>query len=341
MKNKIIVLNEPGIFEQKERLIDSGLSEGEALVKIKKIGVCGTDYHAYRGQQPFFSYPRVLGHELGAEILELGSASDCLQAGDRVSIEPYLNCGHCQPCRNNKSNCCESLKVLGVHVDGGMATYLKVPMNKLHRSATLSFEALAAVEFLSIGAHAVERAQVQPTDTVLVIGAGPIGLSVIQFAKLKGAKLVVMDLNHNRLKFAQDHLEVEEVIRPHEHFAAPDLRTYLKGNLPTVVFDATGSKNSMHNAFNFVCSGGKLVFVGLFIGDVSFEDPLFHKNEITLMASRNALPSEFQSIIRLMEEKQIDIQPWITHRCNFDEFPDNIEKWMDPKQMVVKAVLSL
>lgn len=341
MKNKYIVLKEPGKFQSKQNTIDLKLSEGEALVKIKKIGVCGTDYHAFRGNQPFFTYPRVLGHELGAEVVQLQSASNDLEIGDRVAVEPYLNCGRCQPCRNGKSNCCEQLKVLGVHVDGGMASYLKVPVNKLHRSSVLSYDHLATIEFLGIGAHAVERSNIKKGDTVLVIGAGPIGLSVVQFAKLKGIKVVVMDFNKNRLNFAQSRLKADEIICPDKDFSPENLREVLNGELPDAVFDATGNKTSMENSFNYLCSGGKLIFVGLFIGEIQFHDPLFHKNEITLMASRNALPQEFKKIIHLMEQKKIDINQWITHSCNFDEFPDTIETWIDPEQMVIKGMISL
>ena len=341
MKNNYIVLNEPGKFQSKQNTIDLKLSEGEALVKIKKIGVCGTDYHAFRGNQPFSTYPRVLGHELGAEVVQLQSASNDLEIGDRVAVEPYLNCGRCQPCRNGKSNCCEQLKVLGVHVDGGMASYLKVPVNKLHRSSVLSYDHLATIEFLGIGAHAVERSNIKKGDTVLVIGAGPIGLSVVQFAKLKGIKVVVMDFNKNRLNFAQSRLKADEIICPDKDFSPENLREVLNGDLPDAVFDATGNKTSMENSFNYLCSGGKLIFVGLFIGEIQFHDPLFHKNEITLMASRNALPQEFKKIIHLMEQKKIDINQWITHSCNFDEFPDTIETWIDPEQMVIKGMISL
>ncbi len=341
MKNKYLVLNQPGKFERKENTIDLKLSKGEALVKIKKIGVCGTDYHAFKGNQPFFTYPRVLGHELGAKVIKMQSESDDLAIGDRVAVEPYLNCGRCQTCLNGKSNCCKELKVLGVHVDGGMATYLKVPINKLHRSSLLSYDHLATIEFLGIGAHAVERSNIKKSDTVLVIGAGPIGLSVVQFAKLKGVKVVVLDFNKNRLNFAQSQLKVDQIICPDKDFSPERLREILNGNLPDAIFDATGNKASMEKSFNFLCPGGKLIFVGLFIGDIQFNDPLFHKNEITLMATRNALPDEFKKIIKLMEKKKIDINHWVTHYCNSDEFPNTIGSWIDPEQMVIKGMISL
>lgn len=337
---KTLVLEKPYIFKNTEKAVPTSLQADEALVKIKKIGICGTDYHAFRGKQPFFSYPRTLGHELGAEVVTLGSPTDTIQVGDKVTIEPYLNCGSCQPCQNGKSNCCENLQVLGVHVDGGMAEYLKVPIRKLHPSKTLSFEQLATVEFLSIGSHAVHRAEVSEKDLVLVIGAGPIGLSVIQFAQLKGATIVVLDINKDRLNFAKNHLKVDYIFENSTDFSPEILRGYLNGNLPTIVFDATGNPNSMKNAFNYVCFGGKLVFVGLFIGDVVFEDPLFHRREMTLLASRNSLPQDFKHIINLMETGKIDINPWVTHRADFDILPHVFNEWLDPEKKVIKAIAS-
>ncbi|WP_339752674.1 zinc-binding alcohol dehydrogenase family protein [Algoriphagus aquimarinus] len=338
---KTFVLDNPTVFTFQEKEEPTSLQADEALVKIKKIGICGTDYHAYRGKQPFFSYPRVLGHELGAEVVGLGSGTDAIHVGDRVTIEPYLNCGTCQSCLNDKGNCCENLQVLGVHVDGGMTEYLKVPIRKLHSSKILSFEQLALVEPLSIGAHAVQRAEVNPKDLVLVIGAGPIGLSVTQFAKLRGATVVVLDINKERLNFAKEQMQVDFILEATEGFTPDALRSCLDGLLPTVVFDATGNPNSMKNAFNYVAFGGKLVFVGLFIGEASFDDPLFHRREITLLASRNSLPQDFSSIIQLMESGKIDIKPWVTHSADFEALPQVFKEWLDPKSRVIKAVVTL
>jgi 2-desacetyl-2-hydroxyethyl bacteriochlorophyllide A dehydrogenase len=358
---KTLVLTEPHVFQSREQEAPTNLQAYEALIKIKKIGICGTDYHAFRGKQPFFSYPRVLGHELGAEVVKIGNtpkfqisdskfqdeASDIwnleseIKIGDKVTVEPYLNCGTCQPCQNGKGNCCENLQVLGVHVDGGMAEYLKVPYRKLHKSNILSFEQLAVVEPLSIGAHAVQRAEVSAKDLVLVIGAGPIGLSVIQFAKIRGATVVVLDINKTRLNFAQEHMQVDFILEMKDDFSPKILRGCLNGFLPTIVFDATGNPNSMHNAFNYVCFGGKLVFVGLFIGEVTFDDPLFHRREITLLASRNSLPQDFTTIIKLMETGKINVTPWLTHQAEFDDLPHVFNEWLDPAQAVIKAVVSM
>ena len=340
---KTIILNKPKELQLISRDFDGTLSVNEALLKIHRIGICGTDYHAYRGRQPFFSYPRVLGHELGAEVIALGSGAGAngIKIGDKVSVEPYLNCGECQPCQNGKTNCCENLKVLGVHVDGGMAEYLKVPVNKLHKSDFLGYEQLALVETLGIGSHAVQRANLTENDFVLVIGAGPIGLSVIQFAKINGAKIIVMDFSKQRLDFAHEAIGIDESILAIDDFSAEDLRKILKGNLPNVVFDATGNAQSMIKAFSYVAFGGKLVYVGLFQGEVTFFDPDFHRREITLLASRNALPADFKHIISKMESGQINTNSWLTHQATFDDLPTIFETWLDPKSQVIKAMAVL
>src|SRR5688500_1524126 len=155
---KTIILNEPGRFSLTDTLEPRSPAPGEAMVRVHRVGVCGTDLHAYRGRQPFFTYPRILGHELGVEVVEVGENAHGIRPGDRCAVEPYLNCGTCIACRHGKTNCCVELRVLGVHTDGGMREFIAVPVNKLHRSESLSWEQLALVETLGIGAHAVERA---------------------------------------------------------------------------------------------------------------------------------------------------------------------------------------
>lgn len=335
-----IILQEPGKFISQQADCNLELAPNEALVKVHRIGVCGTDYHAFRGRQPFFTYPRILGHELGVEVIEVQANDNGIKAGDKCAVEPYLNCGACQACRMGKTNCCSNLQVLGVHTDGGMQEYLKVPVTKLHPSATLTFEQLALVETLGIGAHAVSRAQVQPTDTVLVIGAGPIGLSVIQFLEIAGATILVLDLAENRLAFCRKHFNVKHTLSGSDT-ATEEIRQLLQGDLPTVVFDATGNAVSMMQAFNYVAPGGKLVYVGLFPGEVTFSDPEFHRRELTLLASRNATSQDFTRIIRLMEQDEINTGAWISHRCRFTDLPATFDTWLQPASQVIKAMIAL
>jgi 2-desacetyl-2-hydroxyethyl bacteriochlorophyllide A dehydrogenase len=310
------------------------------LVKVHRIGICGTDLHAYRGKQPFFTYPRILGHELGVEVLAVSGPDHALQAGDFCSVEPYLNCGVCMACRRGKPNCCLNLQVLGVHTDGGMREFLKVPAQKLHKSSKLGPEQLALVETLGIGAHAVKRGSVEADDTVLVIGAGPIGLAVTQFAQLAGATVAVMDQHPGRLAFCREQMGVKHTVEAGSE-PLPQVLAVFGGDLPTVVLDATGNAQSMMTAFHYVAHGGRLVYVGLFQGDVTFADPLFHRKELTLLASRNATPADFTTIIRLMEEDQLDTTPWITHRIGFDRLAGTFPDLLRPESGVLKAMVEL
>jgi 2-desacetyl-2-hydroxyethyl bacteriochlorophyllide A dehydrogenase len=335
---KTIILQQPGEFIRTETAAPEGIGPGEALVRVRRVGICGTDLHAFRGRQPFFSYPRILGHELGVEILAIGPNSAGLKPGDHCAVEPYLNCGHCIACRRGKTNCCVSLAVLGVHTDGGMREIIRVPDHKLHRSDKLTLEQLALIETLGIGAHAVQRAAIEAGETVLVIGAGPIGLAVMQFAVPAGARVLVMDINETRLEFCRRRMGVERTI-----LAGPDalaeIRELTGNDLPTVVFDATGNPNSMAAAFEYVSHGGKLIFVGLFQGDMTFNDPHFHRREISLLATRNSTSADFRHIIGLMESGAIDTSPWITHRAAADEMIAQFPSWLEPATGVIKAVV--
>lgn len=314
---------------------------GHALVRVHRVGICGTDWHAYHGRQPFFSYPRILGHELGVVVEHVNAADGPqpgIKPGDRCSVEPYLNCGRCIACRRGKPNCCASLVVLGVHVDGGMRERIVVPVNKLHRSQTLSLDQLALVEMLAIGAHAVDRAALEPGQTILILGAGPIGLSVIPFARSAGANLIVADIRESRLDFCRRQLHVQHTIN-----AGADLLQQLRdlsgGELPTAIFDATGNPDSMAATFELVAPGGRIVFVGLFQGQLSFDDANFHRREITLLATRNALPSDFTRIIGMIESGQIDTSPWITHRARCDQLIGLLPEWLNPTAGLIKAVV--
>jgi 2-desacetyl-2-hydroxyethyl bacteriochlorophyllide A dehydrogenase len=334
-----IVLEKPGQFLTTDGPTPT-LAPGEALVRVHRIGVCGTDLHAFAGHQPFFSYPRILGHELGVEVIDPGSDPQDLKVGDRCSVEPYLNCGHCVACRRGKPNCCASLNVIGVHRDGGMRPFIAIPAHKLHRSAKLDYEQLALIETLGIGAHAIERAEGTSQDFVLVIGAGPIGLSVIQFARITGATLAVMDVSEPRLAFCREQLGVIHTV-----IAGADATAQLKaiggGDLPTIVIDATGNPTSMAATFELVAHGGRIVFVGLFQGDVTFNDPNFHRRELTLCASRNALPQTFRDIIHLVEAGRIDTRPWITHRFALAETPTVFPRDIAGNPAVLKAIIAV
>ena len=283
-----IVLKQPGSFEHRHIDEPHAPSTGEALVRVHRVGICGTDISGYLGKMPFYSYPRIPGHELGVEVLEVGNSVANVKPGDRCSVEPYLNCENCYACRHGSSNCCEHLQVLGVHIDGGLRPRFLVPARKLHCSTKLSLEQLALIETLAIGCHAVNRGRPKTDESVLVIGAGPIGLSVIEFVKLTGAPITVLDMNPRRLDFCKQQMGVSHtVLLDGEAPAMAALREITNGSLYAVVFDATGNTKSMCNALNYAAHTGRMVFVGIVNDNISFPDPLFHRRELTVMATRN------------------------------------------------------
>lgn len=334
-----LVLEAPGRLVATTTAEPSPPAPGEALVRVRRIGVCGTDLHAYGGRQPFFTYPRILGHELGVEVLAAGSEVTTVRPGDQCAVEPYLNCGGCIACRRGKPNCCRTLQVLGVHSDGGHRERIVVPAHKLHPSARLTLDQLALVETLGIGAHAVSRAAVEAGETVAVLGAGPIGLAVMQFAREAGARVIAVDVSPSRLDFVRARLGVDAVVNATTEEVGKRLADLTGGDLPTAVFDATGSVHSMNAAFAYPAPGGRLVLVGITRENVSFSDPELHRRELTVLASRNALPGDFPRIIGLIEAGRIDTTPWITHRAALKDAPGHFDRWTRPETDVIKAMI--
>lgn len=339
---KAIVCEEVGKLIVKE-LPEPAPSSGEAVIRVRRIGICGTDLHAYKGNQPFFTYPRILGHELAGTVELIGpdeAARTGLKAGDQVSVMPYLHCGSCIACRRGKTNCCTAMRVLGVHADGGMREKLAVPAAHLVKTDGLTLDQAAVIEPLAIGAHAVRRSGLRPDDTALVIGGGPIGLGVTAFAKQTGADVIVMDINEERLAFSRSWAGIGHTVnamdRPMEQ-----LMELTGGQLPTVVFDATGNAKSMAGAFGYVAHGGALVFVGLVKADIAFHDPEFHKRELTLMGSRNATTEDFVTVLEAVRGGGIDVAGYITHRCSLEEAAVRFDDWLKPESKVIKAMVEL
>ncbi|MGN8645950.1 zinc-binding alcohol dehydrogenase family protein [Gracilibacillus sp. HCP3S3_G5_1] len=332
---KAIVCDRPGSFTYKEK--KSPLpKKGEAIVRIKQVGICGTDIHAYRGNQPFIQYPRILGHELAGIVENIDDK--VIKRGDQVSIIPYLHCGKCIACKSGKTNCCVKMKVLGVHVDGGMCERIAVPISNLIKTNGLSLDATTVIEPLSIGAHAVRRSSITSNKTALVIGAGPIGLGVMAFAKQEGARVIAMDIDENRLKFCRKWAKVDETINA-LHSPSEAIKLVTNGEMPTIVFDATGDKRSMQDSFRFVAHGGELVFVGLVREDIVFSDPSFHEKEISLLASRNATKKDFLHVLQVIRNGNIAVGQYITHRSKFEEVDSNFQKWLQPESKVIKAIV--
>ena len=339
---RAIVLEEPKHFATADAPEPEAPGAGEALVRVHRVGICGTDISGYLGKMPFFSYPRIPGHELGVEVLEVGDGVKNVKPGDRCSIEPYINCGECFACRKGNSNCCANVEVLGVHRDGGLRDRFVLPARKLHPSTKLSMEQLALVETLAIGCHCVDRSAPEQGEHYLVIGAGPIGLTVIQFAKLAGATITALDMNEQRLSFCKDTMGVDHtVVFKGDGSERTAMMEITGGDMYPVVVDATGSHLSMSAALDHVAHTGKLVYVGITTSEISFAHIRLHKPEMDLLASRNALPADFTRIIQLIEDGQIDTDPWITHRTSFDNLIEVFDSYTKPETGVIKAMVEV
>ncbi len=336
---KYISCLEPGVFklDQKDEPVRK---PGEASLKIHSIGICGTDLHAYSGDQPFFTYPRILGHELAAEIISIEPNSRGLKNGDRAIIMPYVSCGKCFACRQGKTNCCVQIKVLGVHTDGGMQEVISVPTELLLPAHSLSWDEMAVVEPLAIGAHAIRRSFLQKEETVVVVGCGPIGVGIMLFAKLLGARVIAMDVNEDRLKYVKDEIGIELTIDVTKD-PTGEMRELTDGDLAHVVFDATGNKKALETGINYMGSGGRYVLVGLSKGELVFTHPEIHARETTLLCSRNATEEDFNYVINVLRNGQFPIDSFITHRVPFTAMIDHFDSWLKPETGVIKALVEM
>ena len=339
---KTIILEEPGSFQLTDTELPGQPGPGEALLQVRRVGICGTDLHAFRGRQPFFTYPRILGHELAVEILALGPEEQdlALKVGDICCVEPYLNCGHCIACRQGKTNCCTSLQTLGVHTDGGMREQVILPANKLHLAEDVPLDHLAIVEMLCIGAHAVRRAAPQPNEWALVIGVGPIGLSTAQFAKIAGAKVIAMDISEGRLNFCRRELGIEHTVNV-ESDPVPQLENITGGDLPTLVFDAHRKRQLDDGGPSTIWPTAASWFLWGWCKIISpFMIPISTANELTILSSRNATAADFAWVVENLQSGAVNLSPWITHHASpealVQEFPD----WLKPETGVIKAMLT-
>ncbi len=327
-----LICKKPGEFVY--RNLDNPVpKKSDVLIKIERIGVCGTDIHAFEGTQPYFEYPRIFGHEISGYVVDPRDNSE-IQTGDKVTIIPYFNCGQCIACRAQKTNCCVHMKVCGVHMDGGMVEYLSIPARYIIKNNMLSFDQLALIEPQAIAAHGIRRAEVKKDDFVLVIGAGPIGLGAMEFARLKGGRVIAMDINESRLSFCKDNLHIDHVIKAGAADIVGQLSQITNGDMPAVVIDATGNLNAINNAFQYMAHGGKYVLIGLQSGDISFSHPEFHKREGTLMSSRNATKEDFEYVIQAVTLGDVNPLAYVTHRVKFMDVKDRFNNLIKSENLI-------
>jgi len=337
---KTVICEQPGTLVLTDRPAPKpGIDD--VLIRIKRVGVCGTDLHIFTGNQPFLAYPRVMGHELSG-IVESAPAGASVAKGDQVYVMPYLACGKCVACRAKKPNCCVNIRVLGVHTDGGMVEQLAVPQAFVFKAEGVTLDQAAMIEFLAIGAHAVARADVQPKQRALVVGAGPIGMAALIFAKLRGAQVTVLDGRADRLQFCETQLRVDHAVHLDTTEMATDAKRLAEitdQEFFDVVFDATGNIKAMERGLEFVAHGGKYVLISIVRDRISFADPEFHKRETTLLASRNATPDDFETVLEAMRAGLIPTEALNTHTLQLSNLPEQFPWLLDPSAGVIKALV--
>ncbi|MBG6234098.1 2-desacetyl-2-hydroxyethyl bacteriochlorophyllide A dehydrogenase [Pedobacter sp. CAN_A7] len=333
---KSLICVKPGEFamvETKEPLENAGHS----ILRLERLGICGTDYHAFGGNQPFFNYPRILGHEIAGRIEQTGS--ELFKVGDRVTVSPYIYCGKCIACRNSKTNCCVSMNVIGVHSDGGMQEYISVPNHLLIHGNGLEPDQLALVEPLAIGAHGVAKANVLPGENVLIIGAGPIGLATADFVRIAGGRVIIMDVAIEKLEFCRKIMGFIDTVHAVSEDTYLQLSVLTNGEMPTAIFDCTGNLQAIECGFTYLAHSARYVMIGLQKQEISFNHPEFHKREATLMSSRNALPKDFEHVINSIKNGDIQTENYITHRIDFEDVKEQFSSLRQPGETVVKALI--
>ena len=336
---KALVCIEPGRFEWIEKEMPV-MAPGRAIIKVLRIGICGTDLHAFEGTQPYFTYPRILGHELSGELVDIEPAIKDFEVGEPVSLIPYFPCHECIACKHGKPNCCRNINGFGVHIDGGMMEYVSVPVDALVHGNGLNFDELALVEPLAIGTHAVRIAGVGEGDHVLVTGAGPIGLGVMEMAKLAGGRVIAVDMVDSKLEFCKNILGIDHTLKQGKNTLA-QVEAITEGEFPAIVIDATGNKKAIMNGFQFVAHGGTYVMVGLQGDQICFSHPDFHKRETILKSSRNATRKDFEHVVRALKTHSLKANSYITHRVSFEKLPEMFKSWLEPGSGIIKAMVEL
>jgi L-gulonate 5-dehydrogenase len=315
---KCVTIKAPREMVLEDRDITPKPGPEAVLIEVKAVGICGSDIHAYRGTQPFQSYPRVLGHELSGTV---SAGTGDLEEGQPVTMEPLLRCGVCYPCRIGRYNCCTDLKVIGVHADGGMCEKIWVPRELVHPlPPDSSLEEGAMVEPLAIACQAVGRSRLSKGETALVIGAGPIGLLSLQVAKARGARVFISEVDPLRLDLAEK-LGADATINPVQDDIASRLDELTIGEGPNVVIEAVGSEKTITDSLELVSAAGRVVMVGLFSGKLKLEPVGIIRKELDLLGSRNS-NGKFPEAISLIREGRVNLGDLVTHRFPLEMAPE-------------------
>ncbi|MBA4104675.1 MAG: sorbitol dehydrogenase [Pirellula sp.] len=335
-----VEITSPGVVNIVERPAPA-LAAGEALLRVRRVGFCGTDLSSYRGVNPLVAYPRVPGHEIGATIEQLSPEIEGpWQLGQRVLVIPYTNCGECSACRAGRNNCCARNQTLGVQREGAMTELIAVPIAKLIASERLSLPELALVEPLTIGFHAAARGRVTSADTVAVIGCGAIGLGVIAGAAFRGARVIAIDVDDQKLALARQ-CGAAETINSATHELHERLQSFTAGHGPHVVVEAVGSPATFRLAVDEVAFAGRVVYIGYAKAPVEYDTKLFVLKELDILGSRNALPGDFADVVRMLEAGTFPVESVITQTVDFASAAEAFRLWSEAPASVTKIQLAI
>ncbi|MBS1229522.1 MAG: yjmD 1 [Proteobacteria bacterium] len=319
---KSVCLKQPGEIS----LVDippTRRGEGEILIKVRSAGICGSDIGAYKGVNPLVSYPRIIGHEIAGEVIEVPDDEVGLMPGDRVILEPYVYCGHCYPCSIGHTNCCENLTVRGVHIEGGMAEYVSHPRHLLHKVPdSIPWNLVPMAEPLVISMHAVKQSETRAGEHVVIFGAGQIGLLAAQYAMAIGAIAIVVDPVDERLALAKS-LGIAHTINPVSSDAQEAIKVITKGRMAEVVIEASGAAPAIRNAIDYVSYAGRISLVGWPKNDIALPTALITKKELTIRGSRNSV-GQFPESLRLIAEGKINVAALLTKSVSIDETPATV-----------------
>jgi 2-desacetyl-2-hydroxyethyl bacteriochlorophyllide A dehydrogenase len=332
---KALVLKEPGVTAV-ESVADLVPGEQDVVLKVRMVGLCGSDLNSFRGKNPMVSFPRVLGHEVAGTVV---SAPGDLKPGTDVTLSPYTNCGKCASCLRGRPNACEFNQTLGVQRDGAMTEYLSVPAQRIF-TGNLSIKELCLVEPLTVGFHAVARGRVTPQDTVAIIGCGGVGLGAVAGSGIRGARTIGIDVDEDKLRIARAAGATDTINTATEPLHER-LLELTGGRGPDVIIEAIGLPQTFRAAVEEVAFTGRVVYIGYAKEPVAYETRLFVQKELDIMGSRNALPEDFEAVIRMLEAKRFPVDEAVSSIIPLDQVPDALNEWSREPARVKKILVDL
>lgn len=325
MKIKAVYINKPGEIET--RWVEYPVKkESEVLIKVDSAGICGSDIGAFRGTNPLVTYPRIIGHEVVGVVIQEGKGMpDNIKEGDRVIVDPYIYCGHCYPCSVGRTNCCENLKVIGVHIDGAMQEVVAHPAHLIHKIPdSVKSEMAPLAEPLTIALHALHRANLKEGEHIAIIGAGAIGLMAALSALRYNAIPVLIDIVEERLQYAIT-LGIPHVINPAKTQVVDDIREITKGTMAQVVVEASGANSAIRQALDLASFAGRISFTGWPKQETSLPTNLITFKELDLRGSRTSA-GEFGEALQMLATLNINPADIVSKVVNIDEVPDAVRE---------------